>query len=169
MITLIQKQKKQIRTIIKGFTMSIIIRQATLQDAPSILPLMVQLGYPTTSEKLIERMNFYLISPDYEVFVAQQENNIVGLVTLTFFQHFVGDKKACRITALVVDEKYRKHGIGRLLMTEVENCAKNFGYSIIELTSGLRRAKDGSHEFYKKLGYQNEGFMAKLYLRKELS
>jgi hypothetical protein len=39
---------------------------------------------------------------------------------------------------------------------------------IIDLTSGLRRAKAGSHEFYKNLGYKNEGYMAKLYLRKEL-
>jgi hypothetical protein len=35
---------------------------------------------------------------------------------------------------------------------------------IIELTSGLRRASDGSHAFYKRLGYQNEGPAAKLYL-----
>ena len=32
----------------------------------------------------------------------------------------------------------------------------------------LRRAQDGTHDFYKRIGYKNEGHMAKLYLRKEL-
>ncbi len=53
-------------------------------------------------------------------------------------------------------------------MAFVEKIAKKYSPVIIDLTSGLRRAKDGSHEFYKSIGYQNEGHMAKLYLRKEI-
>ena len=50
----------------------------------------------------------------------------------------------------------------------MEDIVKDNKQVIIDLTSGLRREKDGTHEFYKNLGYQNEGFMAKLYLRKEI-
>ncbi|STX83883.1 acetyltransferase [Legionella donaldsonii] len=53
-------------------------------------------------------------------------------------------------------------------MITVEEFARKFSPCIIDLTSGLRRAKEGSHDFYKSLGYQNEGHMAKLYLRKML-
>ena len=53
-------------------------------------------------------------------------------------------------------------------MEFVEEIARSFCPVIIDLTSGLRRAKDGTHGFYKKLGYNNEGSMAKLYLRKEI-
>jgi hypothetical protein len=53
-------------------------------------------------------------------------------------------------------------------MNYVEEYAKKYSPAIIDLTSGLRRSKDGSHEFYKSLGYNNEGYMAKLYLRKEV-
>lgn len=53
-------------------------------------------------------------------------------------------------------------------MQFVENYARQFSPAIIDLTSGLRRASEGTHEFYKKLGYKNEGLMAKLYLRKEI-
>jgi len=45
--------------------------------------------------------------------------------------------------------------------------AKKLSPCVVDLTSGFRRKKDGSHEFYKALGYANEGYMAKLYLRKE--
>ncbi len=44
---------------------------------------------------------------------------------------------------------------------------KQFSGAIIDLTFGLR-ANEGTHEFDKKLGYKNEGFMAKLYLRKKI-
>jgi len=50
----------------------------------------------------------------------------------------------------------------------MEELAKQSSPCIIDLTSGLRRKKDGTHEFYKSLGYQNKGYMAKLYLRKEI-
>lgn len=53
-------------------------------------------------------------------------------------------------------------------MQVVENHVQKFPGVIIGLTSGMRRANEGTHEFYKKLGYKNEGAMAKLYLRKEI-
>jgi len=53
-------------------------------------------------------------------------------------------------------------------MKFVEDIAQQDSPAIIDLTSGLRRAQGGTHEFYKRIGYQNEGPMAKLYLRKEL-
>lgn len=57
---------------------------------------------------------------------------------------------------------------GKKLMFFIEERAHNSSPAIIDLTSGLRRSKDGSHDFYKRLGYQNDGLMAKLYLRKEI-
>jgi len=54
-------------------------------------------------------------------------------------------------------------------MNQVEEFAQQISPCIIDLTSGLRRAKDGSHDFYKSLGFNNEGYMSKLYLRKEIS
>ncbi len=53
-------------------------------------------------------------------------------------------------------------------MQFVEDYARILGPAIIDLTSGLRRLASGSHHFYDKLGYKNEGLMAKLYLRKEV-
>jgi hypothetical protein len=38
---------------------------------------------------------------------------------------------------------------------------------MIELLTGVRRARDGTHAFYQGLGYANEGTTAMLCLRKE--
>lgn len=55
-------------------------------------------------------------------------------------------------------------------MMFVENNIKSKSKNkiIIDLTSGIRRANEGTHQFYNNLGYKNDGYMAKLYLRKEL-
>jgi histone acetyltransferase (RNA polymerase elongator complex component) len=53
-------------------------------------------------------------------------------------------------------------------MLHAEQFAKDHHGKVMDLTSGLRRAKDGSHDFYKSLGYKNHGYFEKLYLRKEL-
>jgi GNAT superfamily N-acetyltransferase len=67
----------------------------------------------------------------------------------------------------VAAEEYRSRGIGKKLITVVEELAEKEAPAIVDLTSGLRRAGDGTHDFYKRCGSQNNGPMAKLYLRKE--
>jgi len=151
-----------------SFFMQPIIRQANFNDCLSIMSLMSQLGYPMTNEELLQRMKIYLNANDSQIFVAEQENIIVGVVAITSWHAFVGAKKVCRVSALVIDEKYRGFGIGRSLMAATEDYARKQECLFIELTSALHRAKDGAHDFYKKLGYGNSGVIGKLYLRKDL-
>ena len=53
-------------------------------------------------------------------------------------------------------------------MSFVEEVASRFSPSIIDVTSGVRRAQEGVHEFYKRLGYNQDGRNAKIFFRKEL-
>ena len=105
---------------------------------------------------------------DYGVAVAEKANEIIGLVAWSKTTLLVSQKTRIHIEGLVVNKQYRGQGIGKKLMNFVEDIAKTLSPCIIDLTSGLRRAKDGSHEFYKTLCYKNDGPMAKLYLRKEV-
>ena len=127
-----------------------------------------QLGYPCDPEDLRSRFLKFLKNPGYGITVCEMDNEIVGLVAWSKSDLFVLDKVRFHIEGLIVSESHRGIGIGKKLMTLVEDIAKQHAPAIVDLTSGLRRAKDGSHEFYKCLGYKNEGYMAKLYLRKEL-
>ena len=72
------------------------------------------------------------------------------------------------VDGLVVSASHRGTGIGKKLMQFVEDIARQNSPVIIDLTSSPSRARDGAHEFYKRIGYQNEGATAKLYLQKEL-
>ena len=57
-----------------------------------------------------------------------------------------------RVTALVVDCRARRRGIGKLLMDRAESLASTAGCEIVELTSAATRAE--AHAFYRSIGYE---------------
>lgn len=148
--------------------MNIIIRHSKESDIKKILELMNLLGYSLSVREFKKLYKNFLKQNNYGIVVAEHENNIAGWIAWSTSLLFVSPKTRIHIEGIVVDPKYRGKGIGQKLIKYLENYAKNFSLCIIDLTSGTRREKDGSHEFYKKLGYKNEGYFAKLYLRKEL-
>ncbi len=149
--------------------MSLSLRYAIADDIPHMIPLFDQLGYPVEAKDLEHRFNIFTQKEDCGLCVAVTESTVVGWIAWSKTPCFVSGKVKFRIEGLVVGHAYRRRGVGQKLMQFVENIASQSAPSVIDLTSGLRRAQEGTHLFYKNLGYQNEGFMAKLYLRKEIS
>ncbi len=144
------------------------IRHATESDIANLLPLFAELGYPTSLADLTPRFKRFLQNSGYGVAICEWEGQVAGWVAWSKSELFVSDATRFHIEGLIVASKHRGKGIGKKLMKFVEEIAQKHNPAIIDLTSGFRRAKDGSHEFYRGLGYKNEGHMAKLYLRKEV-
>jgi ribosomal protein S18 acetylase RimI-like enzyme len=147
---------------------NIVIRKATTLDVPDMVPLMEQLGYPVQESELRSRIQKFIQNPGYWVAVSCIDEQICGLIAWSKSSLFVLDKTRFHVEAIVVSNEFRGWGIGKQLMLYLEKFAADYSPVIIDLTSGLRRAGEGTNDFYKKLGYKNEGHMAKLYLRKEL-
>ena len=147
---------------------SCFVRNAILSDAFDLLPLIAQLGYPTDELSLKKRLEFFIITQGYGVAVAQCNQEIVGFIAWSGSKLFISDKARVRIEALIVDEHFRGQKVGERLIAFFEKSVSVHGPVLIELTSGARRAQDGAHRFYHKLGYSNEGVTEKVYLRKEL-
>ena len=144
------------------------LRNCTIEDISALLPLMEQFGRPATKDVLSARFQSFIQNMGYGVVVACRDNQPIGLVAWSKSQFFIYDKIRFYIEILVVDERYRRAGIGTKLIKFVEDFACTVGPSVIDLTSHVRREKDGAHAFYKKLGYKNEGEREKRYFRKEL-
>ncbi len=104
--------------------------------------------------------DFHALSPDdltgilnsesSMLFVAVQENKIIGSLTLVFFQIPTGHR--CRIEDVVVDENWRSKGIGASLISHALSLAKSKGYFRIELTS--RPTRWEANRLYKRLGFE---------------
>lgn len=146
----------------------ILIRHCTVNDLPPLLPLIEQLGYPTSLDLLEKRFNKFIENLGSGVALASHQNQIVGWIAWSKSILFVSDKTRFHIEGLVIDKQFRQQGIGKKLIFFVEEIARQFSPVIIDLTSGVRRSGEGTHRFYQSIGYANEGHMAKLYFRKEL-
>jgi ribosomal protein S18 acetylase RimI-like enzyme len=57
-----------------------------------------------------------------------------------------------RVTALVVDRRARRRGVGKLLMERAEQIGSAAGCEFVELTSAMDRAE--AHAFYRNIGYE---------------
>jgi len=129
------------------------IRSFKKEDVITLTSLMTQLGYPTTFTQLQDRFEKLINLPNYHVFIAELEGEIVGFTGFMKQWAFEFDGPYVRVLAFVVDEKQRRKNIGQCLMQEVENWARNNECIRVTLNSGNREERKTAHLFYERLGY----------------
>lgn len=139
-------------------------RRFEREDILAITHLMTQLGYPSTSAQLSSRFEKLVNLPNYHIFIAELEGEVVGFVGFMKQWAFEFDDPYVRVLALVVDEKHRRKNIGQCLMQEVENWARNNSCVAVTLNSGNRKERITAHQFYEQLGYavKSTGFFKNL-------
>jgi GNAT superfamily N-acetyltransferase len=130
------------------------IRQATESDAPALVALLDQLGYPSTAEEIALRLRAIERFPLARAWVAE-EAGLVGLVTGHMLPSIHATAPVAWVTTLVVDSTHRKHGIGRALLAVAEAWFRGNGAVRVSLTSGAQR--DDAHTFYSRAGYERSG------------
>jgi len=126
------------------------IREALAGDEPAMLPLLAELGYPTSGDVLTERLARLSEHPGNQVFVAEVEGAVAGLAVLHVIP-LLERPPLGRITAIVVTEQLRGGGIGRTLVEHVEDQARRAGCDCLDLTTSERRAD--ARAFYRRLGF----------------
>jgi GNAT superfamily N-acetyltransferase len=131
------------------------IRQLEADDCAALVPLLDQLGYPSTEQAVRARANDIASDPRVGCWVAESDGQIVGLITGHLSWHIEHDGPAARLTALVVDENARGQGIARQLADVFEQWAQQNGASKATLTSSLHR--EDAHAAYTKLGWSTTG------------
>jgi len=95
-------------------------------------------------------------NPSNYIFVALDNNRIIGFATFSIRDVVRYPKPIAELDELFVHEDYRKKGIGKLLMTEVENKAKEFDCYRLFIESHYDHK--AAHKFYESLGYTNYGY-----------
>jgi GNAT superfamily N-acetyltransferase len=128
----------------------IAVRRAAAADAARLAQLSEILGYPVALSSLAPRLERLLARVEDAVLVAEAESGVVGWVHGAE-QELLESGRRCEILGLVVDPAYRSHGVGRRLVTAVEQWAANRGLEQMTVRSNVARAE--SHPFYQRLGY----------------
>lgn len=133
---------------------SLQIRQAERQDLRAIENLLLQLGYSSTQEQL----QMYLEKSERtdEIYIAEEEGNIIGLISLLFFDYFPAQQQICRITALIVTQVCRGLGVGTQLINFAKARANEQGCHQLEVTTSMRREK--TQAYYEAIGFEKTSF-----------
>jgi GNAT superfamily N-acetyltransferase len=131
------------------------IRDADDIDAPALARLLGQLGYPTEEAEVLRRLERLRADLADRVFVAELDGEVVGLAGIHVSRSLEYDRDAAKVSAIVVDERHRRSGVGRALLAAVEGEARARGCELVFLTTAERRRD--AHEFYRRLGWEETG------------
>jgi GNAT superfamily N-acetyltransferase len=129
--------------------LAVSIRDALPADAARIAALAVQLGY----EVPLEHIEAVLRSPepDRAVLVAVVPRaGVVGWTVIVRQDTLIASRRA-EIAGLVVEDEFRGHRIGELLVEAAEDWARKKGCTTLRLLSNVVRER--AHTFYARLGY----------------
>ncbi len=146
------------------------VRTASEQDIPRILELYRQMALtppppdtPQPSPEAYQRAFREINStPGYRLLVAEEDGEILGTAVLAILPGLShGASPFAVVEYVVVDEKSRRQGIGKLLMNYIIAEAKEAGCYKIMLTSNKRREQ--AHEFYRSLGFDASSHGFRLY------
>ncbi len=128
---------------------AVTVRRASGTDVPTLAALLVQLGYEPEDDWL--RAWVLAGSPDDHCLVAMLDDRVVGLAHVHRVPFLTESRYRARLTALVVDESVRSHGVGAVLLGAAERVAAGMGAGELELTTSQRRVP--AHRFYERQGY----------------
>lgn len=131
------------------------VRDATVADAAAIAPLLGELGYPVAAEDLAPRLARMLQRDDQKILIAEDGEGTLGVLALHVFPMLEYAQDAALITALVITERARGTGVGRMLVVGAEAHARAVGARRFLVTTHNRRA--GAHAFYERLGFEFTG------------
>lgn len=128
------------------------IRAPQPGDLEKMADLAEQLGYPSTPQEIESRLASMQNGKQYAVYIAVlAEGEIAGWIGAYVFRCVELDSFV-EISGLVVDQKVRSCGIGKLLLEAAERWALRGGCDTISVRSKAER--HDAHRFYEQNGYE---------------
>jgi GNAT superfamily N-acetyltransferase len=127
------------------------IRIASINDAAVIKSLLNQLGYPTQSEQLTDKIAKLINHPDQSL-VVYDNGGVKAVMSIHFVPQIALDGDFAIISYLAVDETARSEGIGRKLENYCVQLAENRNCDRIQVHCHIRRTE--AHRFYERQGYE---------------
>jgi ribosomal protein S18 acetylase RimI-like enzyme len=143
------------------------IRQATIEDSAVIAQLMTQLmevsGYQdrqVSPEQIEESLRKMANSDAYRVLLAEDEGQVVGLLSLSFRHTLFHSAPTALIDELVVEQGHRRRGVGRQLVAEAIERCRAAGCCEIEVST--ERSNEAAQKFYRQHGFSHEAVLFEL-------
>lgn len=133
------------------------IREATKSDYQELMKLYNDFVGQKRYSKL-DNDSFYivLVNDNNYIYVAEEGNDLVGFATFSVRDVIRYPKPIAELDELFVSPEYRKKGVGKKLMQQIEEKAKKLNCYRLFIESHYDHK--AAHFFYKALGYTNYGY-----------
>ena len=127
------------------------IREAVESDANAICQLnSTEMGYPFPLDATIGNLSKLLNNPSNKIFVAVLDDSVVGYVHANDYDLLYAPHMK-NIMGIAVSGEYKRQGIGRALLQQIEHWARETGASGIRLVSGA--ARTDALNFFRSCGF----------------
>ncbi len=140
------------------------LREMRLEDAEALREINAdQLGYDIPLTVTVRQMKKLLKEPEKNFFLVYEDptsKKAAGYVQAESYESIFSDPMF-NIMALAVSKYAEKRGIGKALMTGVEEEAKKRGITTIRLNSAEYRVE--AHQFYEHIGYHSDKMQKKIF------
>lgn len=135
------------------------IRPCGNEDFEGVVALLRQLWPDKHIDMAMLRVVYEraLGSPMQHHICAVQDNIVVGMGSLSINNNLWREGYLGYIEELIVDERFRKQGIGTQLLEHLVSVAKNQGCRCVELDAAFQREE--AHRFYEKRGFQPRAYL----------
>ena len=107
-----------------------LLRDVSEEDAKAIAQLITEFTQLTTTAAQIQQRLARSSGMEHPI-VAELDGHVVGFASLRLMHYLGEDAPYAEISELFVSERYRRQGIARALMTELEVRARSAGFGII--------------------------------------
>jgi GNAT superfamily N-acetyltransferase len=129
---------------------TITVRQATPDDATELAVMLNQFdGMGATAEQVAARM--LACQSVLTTFLGALDGQPVGFACLRLVPHLQGDEPYAELTDIYVDAPFRRRGVARALIAQVEAAARSAGASDLVIITGFDNA--GAQAAYRAVGY----------------
>ena len=147
----------------------VIVRKAAVRDIPRILELYEELTEkkqdisPAKAKQILRQIN--AIS-EGRLLVAEQDGMVLGTLYIQVIPNLSHNGTPYAIIEnVVVDKRFHKQGIGRLLIENALTFAREAGCYKVQLLSMKKRLD--AHQFYSALGFEDSALGFRLYFNKD--
>jgi GNAT superfamily N-acetyltransferase len=130
------------------------VREGVGDDAVEVAALVEELGYPLDPTAAAQR----IARGTERILVAEDDARLLGLATVNTAEVLIHAQPIARLNALVVRASARRDGVGRRLVQEAIELARQLGCEGLELTSALRPERHDAHRFYEALGFERTSY-----------
>lgn len=134
------------------------IRKVRMNDAEAMTHIMSELGYRTSLENMVARMERIASDPAHCTFVADLDGEVVGMIHLRTVLSYLNDNVSAQVSTLITKSEFRGKGVGTELMYSGEQWAKEQGAQSLLLNSGIKKDREDAHQFYENRGFSITGY-----------